>query len=274
MSYFKTAVCAIGRLENKYAREFVDHYLKLGFTTVIIADNNHDGEEHFEDVLQDYIDNDSVKILDYRNMVGCQMQCYTELYKRFKDEYDWIAFFDFDEFLEIPNHNRIEDFLKDKAEFDCVMVNWLCFGDNGQIEADYTKPMQERFKEPLPIDLKVQYNFSENMHIKSILKGGLDNVVFKGNPHCTDSHLKCCNASGVQVNNRPWQMIDYRQAYLKHYVTKSLEEWYTNKMVRGSGDRNYETFLQFYKDRYFRYNKPTQEKIDWLKAHDIIRAYA
>ena len=269
MSNFKAAVCAIGRLENKYAREFVEHYLKLGFTTIIIADNNHDDEEHFEDVLQDYINRGSVKILNYRNMVGYQMKCYTELYEKFKYDYDWLAFLDFDEFLEIPKHKDIEDYLKDKSEFDCVMVNWLCFGDNDQIKADYSKPIQERFKQSLLIDIKVQYNFPENFHIKSILKGGLDNAVFGGNPHCTDNHLKCCNGSGIQVENRPWQMIDYRQAYIKHYVTKSLEEWYTNKMKRGSGDRPYETFIQFYKNRYFMYNKPTQEKIDWLKEHNI-----
>lgn len=269
MSYINAAVCCIGRLENRYIREFVEHYKNLGFSKVIIADNNHDGEEHFEDVLQDYIDQGFVKILDYRNLVGYQMKAYTEMYEKYKDEFTHLAFFDIDEYLEIPNYSNIQDYLKDKLDYDCVMVNWLCFGDNEQIYADYTKGVQERFKQPLPIDLKVQYNFAENFHIKSILKGGLDNIHFGGNPHCTDSNLKCCNASGVRVENRPWQMIDYRQAYLKHYVTKSLEEWYTNKMKRGSGDRPYETFIQFYKDRYFKYNKPTQEKVIWLKEHNI-----
>ena len=41
----KVAICAIGRLENKYAKEFVSHHLKLGFDKIIIYDNNHDGEE-------------------------------------------------------------------------------------------------------------------------------------------------------------------------------------------------------------------------------------
>jgi hypothetical protein len=235
-----------------------------------VCDNDHDDDdENLGSLLKDYIDEGYVIYEDYRNKIGYQMKCYTEIYAKYKDKYDWIAFFDIDEFLEMPNHNNIEDYLNDKSDFDCVMINWLCFGDNEQIQADYTKPMQERFKQPLPIDLKVQYNFAENFHIKSILKGGLDNILFQANPHCTDNHLKCCNASGMQVNNMPWQMIDYRQAYIKHYVTKSLEEWYTNKMKRGSGDRPYETFIKFYKDRYFRYNKPTQEKMEWLKEHNI-----
>ena len=266
----RTAVVCIARLEGNYIREFIDHYRGLGFSNVIVCDNDHkDDNENLGSILKDYIDEGYVIYEDYRDKIGYQMKCYTEMYAKYKDKYDWIAFLDIDEFLEIPNYNRIEDYLKDKSDFDCVMVNWVCFGDNEQIQADYTKPIQERFKEPLPLDIRVQYNFPENFHIKSILKGGLDNVVFGGNPHCTDNHFKCCNASGMQVENRPWQMMDYRQAYIKHYVTKSLEEWYTNKMKRGSGDRPYETFIQFYKDRFFKYNRPTQEKIDWLKEHNI-----
>ena len=47
------ALVAIGRMENLYAVEFVEHYKNLGFSKIIIMDNNHDGEEHFEEVLQD-----------------------------------------------------------------------------------------------------------------------------------------------------------------------------------------------------------------------------
>ena len=227
MSNLKTAVVCIARLEGKYINEWVNHYLGLGFNKIIIADNNHDEDgENFSSMFKD---NPNVIVEDYKNKVGYQMKCYSELYAKYKNDFSWIA----------------------------------------QIYADYSKPMQERFKEPLSIDIKVQYNFSENFHIKSIIKGGLDNVLFQGNPHCCNNHLKCCNASGIQVDNRPWQAIDYRQAFLKHYVTKSLEEYYTNKMKRGTADRPYETFIQFYANRYFKYNKPTQEKLNWLKEHDI-----
>jgi hypothetical protein len=52
----KVALCVIGRLENQYAVEYVEYYKSLGFDKIFIYDNNHDGEEHFEDVLQTYID--------------------------------------------------------------------------------------------------------------------------------------------------------------------------------------------------------------------------
>ena len=74
----KLAVCTIGRMENQYAEEFCEHYKNIGFDKIIIYDNNHDGEEHFEDVLQDYIEQGFVIIEDFRNRIKPQMVGYTD----------------------------------------------------------------------------------------------------------------------------------------------------------------------------------------------------
>lgn len=268
MSSLKTAVVAIARLEGRYLQEWVEHNLSLGFDKVIIADNNHD--EDGEDIAQMFKDNPNVIVEDYRNKVGYQMKCYSEILAKYKNDYDWFFFCDIDEFLELPNHKNVSDFLSDKNDFECVMVNWLCFGDNEQVLADYTRPLKERFPNPLPIDICVQYGFPENMHIKSFIKGGID-AVFGGNPHCTDSNLKCCNASGIQVNNMPWQPIDYSNAYIRHYITKSTQEFFENKLKRGTADRSYESFLATYSQRYFMYNYGTYAKLKWLKDQGYVK---
>ena len=64
--------------------------------------NNRDGEEHFEEVLQDYIDKGVVTIIDYRDKCNCHFRAYNEIYRQYGGEYDWVAFFDFDEQLVIP----------------------------------------------------------------------------------------------------------------------------------------------------------------------------
>ena len=68
----KTALIAIGRRENQYAREWVEHHLTLGFDHIYIYDNNHDGEEMFIDVLMDYVEQGRVSIIDYRNQEKAQ----------------------------------------------------------------------------------------------------------------------------------------------------------------------------------------------------------
>ena len=104
----RTALVAIGRRENEYAREWVAHHLALGFDLIYIYDNNHDGEEWFEDVLQDYIESGKVTIVSFRNREKAQRAAYNDAYQRLSPKYDWLAFFDFDEFLcfGIESHDR------------------------------------------------------------------------------------------------------------------------------------------------------------------------
>ena len=63
----KVALCCIGRLENQYAVEFIEWYKSIGFDKIFIYDNNHDGEDSFEDVIQNYIDDGFVELISWRN---------------------------------------------------------------------------------------------------------------------------------------------------------------------------------------------------------------
>lgn len=265
MSNLKTAVVAIGRRENLYAREFVEHYQKIGFDNVIILDNNFGDEEHFEDVLQDYVESGFVIVENYRDKTRIQMKAYSEMYAKYKDTYDWIAFFDFDEFLFMNGMNA-KEWLKGFPE-DCeeVLTNWMCMTDNNLVTYD-DRPLVVRFREAMQPDRPIQYQFPDNCHVKCIIKGGL-NVVFGGNPHVPDTPLVAYNASGIRCNNSPWQSIDWSTAHLRHFTTKTIEEWMTRKMQVGTPDREPSSFLPFYRDRFFKINQVTQEKLDWLKEH-------
>ena len=263
------ALVAIGRRENLYAREFVEHYKNLGFSNVIIMDNNHEGEEHFEDVLQDYIDQGFVIIEDFRDQVKPQMRGYTQMYRKYGEKYDWIAFYDFDEFLILPRHKDISEYLElFPSDCQAILINWLCMTDNNLVKYD-PRPLMERFTEAMPLDRCVQYSFPDNCHVKSIIRGGLD-VSFGGNPHTTDTPLIAYNASGVRCENRPWQLMDYRIAILKHFTTKTIEEWVTRKMKVGTPDRDPSQFLPFYKDRFFKINEMTEDKMNYLKSIEAI----
>lgn len=263
----RIALVAIGRRENLYAREFVEHYQKLGFDNVIILDNNYGDEEHFEDVLQDYVDQGFVIVENYRDRTRIQMKAYTEMYAKYKDQYDWIAFFDFDEFLFMNGMNA-KEWLKGFPE-DCeaILTNWMCMTDNNLVEYD-DRPLVERFTQSLnPIDKCVQYsNIPENAHIKGLIKGGLDNVFWYSNPHVPNTNLVCYNASGMRCSNAPWQPIDYRMARLLHFTTKTAEE-YCSKLQRGTPDRPYDVFLKTYVGRFWRYNERTDEKVKFFEEN-------
>ena len=96
----KVALCCIGRLENRYIREYVDFYLGIGVDKIFLYDNNYDGEEYFEDVIGDYVSQGSVEVINYRNRERCQVAAYQDCYDKHGSEYDWICFFDIDEFIQ------------------------------------------------------------------------------------------------------------------------------------------------------------------------------
>ena len=255
----KTAVVAIGRMENQYAREFVEHHLGIGFDCIIIADNNHDGEQHFEDVLQDYIDSGQVIIEDYRNRVAAQRRAYAELYYLYQEKFDWFAFFDFDEHLHLRKGVTLQSLL-DTSNM-VVRVNWKCFGDNGLVAND-GRPLEVRFTKPLPHPLYVQYTeHAENDHVKSIIRAGLGKIEFSFNPH-------------VIGNMSPFRPYDAKApALLHHYISKTAEEW-ADKITRGTGARTYKQFLKSYGGRFFKYNKRTPQKEKYMKQEKEERTVA
>ena len=76
----KILLCTIGRKENKYDRDWVEYHKNIGITKILILDNNHDGEEYFEDVIGDYIDSGFAIINNCRNKSAYQLQGYSECY--------------------------------------------------------------------------------------------------------------------------------------------------------------------------------------------------
>ena len=67
----KVAVCCIACQENAYIREWVEYYKKLGIDKIFLYDNNKSWEanEHFEDVINDYIESGFVEKIDKRDVV-------------------------------------------------------------------------------------------------------------------------------------------------------------------------------------------------------------
>ena len=264
----KVALCCIGRLENQYAVEFVDWYKNLGFSKIYIYDNNHDGEEHFEDVLQAYIDDGFVEVIPFRNVENVQMRAYMDFYGKYGKEYDYIAYFDFDEFLVLKKHDNISDYLEwvnPSSEFDCIKINWMIYGDNEIIEND-GRPLNERLTTPIGHDKKIGYPFPQNNHTKSIVKGGLSRFGIGGTPHVPIIVEKTCNADGVRVDSSPFQEYTFENAYIKHFSTKTLDEFIHNKMVRGLGDRTLADYMKIVPlNDFFKINNITEEKIDYLR---------
>ena len=260
----KVALCCIGRLENQYAVEYVEYYKKLGFDKIFIYDNNHDWEEHFEDVLQSYINDEFVEITDFRNKEAAQLSAYNDCYEKHNNEYDWIAFFDFDEFLTLVKDEDIKAYLSHFEDFQCVKINWMVYTDNDLVINDH-KPLLERFTRPMEYDKFGTYQFPENNHVKSIVRGGIENFRWNGNPHTPNMDIKYCDSVGNESDKSPFIQYNHENAYIKHFITKTIDEWIHYKQIRGAGDRTKkQSDLAYSIESFFKYNGKTKEKLDYI----------
>lgn len=264
----KTAVIAIGRCENEYAREFVEHHLSLGFNHVIIADNNYKGEEHFEDALGDYLSDGRVIIEDFRDKPHIQCRAYDLLYEKYNLNYDWLAFFDFDEMLVINGGKTFTEWLSSfPADADEILVNWKIMTDGDSLEND-GRTMIERFATPMASDKAVKYDFPENNHVKCLVRGGLGESSFSRTPHSSDNCRHCYSASGEPCQPSPFHPYDYSAAMLLHFTTKTIGEWMRNKWQKGVGTIQGDKFKRRYGKYFFSINKRTPEKVAYMEAYE------
>lgn len=265
----KIALCCIAKMENDYVRFFVEYYKNLHFDKIFIYDNNEPDGERFEEVIGDYVTSHYVDVIDFRGRKDCQLTVYQDCYDKHNKEYDWIAFFDCDEFLTFSVPQDIHSFLGQKKflPFQVMHVNWKVYGDNEMLDND-GRNVIERFETPLPDE--TEYGFFGvkymNNHVKSLIRGGLSKVTWKKSwhPHSFQSpYYRCCNPEGVLVDvNLPHQKISHETLYLRHYSCKTIGEYVRNKMRKGRPDRSDEEGLSFLNlDSFFRYNKKTEAKL-------------
>ena len=262
----KVCLCTIGKKENLYIKEFVMHYEKLGFNHIFLYDNNDENDEKFEDIIQDEINKGFVSIINYRNYRGInnnpQHTSYYDCYEKNNKTYNWIAFFDIDEFLEIkPNNITIQDFLDNERYKKCqhIKINWMVYSDNDLLYYE-NKPLQERFTS--------KSNFNEiNRHIKPVVRGNLSVNYWKTAEtiHSTTLDFIACTSSGKLTSAKMFKInIDYGNAFLKHYITKTIEE-YLEKFKKGFATHKFEYTTEHYRkkfDLFFQINRKTKEKVD------------
>ena len=90
----RVAICAIGKWEEQYLPEWVEHYKSLGFDNIIFYDNNDEGDDGQYMVLKPYIDEGFVIYHDWRGkQKQAQFQVYSHCALKYHSIFDWIAFF-------------------------------------------------------------------------------------------------------------------------------------------------------------------------------------
>lgn len=257
-------LCAIAKCENKYILEWVQWHLKLGFNKIVIYDNNDPEGERISDTIGNLA---GVEIVDWRGrkQASCETQvaAYNDCYKKHLDV-EWIFFLDIDEFLEFKEGVSLKSFFMNvwTKNANVIKFHWKCYGDSGYID-EQNGLVTETYKE-------LCTDRNTNLNTKSAYRGGLENLKILNVHYCNDvgkiyyqSGAVCKNPCSTTDNN-----INYDNGWVRHYVTKSLEEFVKIKFARRNPGTSKTRLNSSF---YFKYNKRTPEKEQKLK--DLIMLY-
>ena len=249
----RVVVCAIAKNEHDYINEWVSHYINLGIDHIYLYDNDNLNAPF----VGDYIDKkylDKITIYDIRGKKEkcLQHKIYNEFYHSHK--FDWCLFCDIDEFL--VGVDNIKDFLDRHyfKDFEQIRVKWLLFGDDDLITRDMNKGVYGSFKKPI-------LNNRLSNQSKCFIRGGLDIDIHSCH---FIPNLSSCLPNGERTQTLKIELDNYQNQtiYMFHYMTKTLSEFVKQKLNRG--DAVWEN-RAINLDYYWRINRKTQDKIDYLK---------
>lgn len=295
------AIIACCKMEELYIKEWLDWHLNVvGIDHIYLCDNNDiDYSVQLSEVIQDYILSGAVTLIDYRGVFPIQPMCYTETYNTYGENFDWFVIIDIDEFLSLPRfNNKLKPLLQLDHIKDNVYFSVLCriYNDNNLVTYD-PRPCQERFtKETLANDIKsAKTRYSYGNLMKSVVKG-IKYAGFAGQIKPSIYHQHDCfnyypdfkridifgNQISQQLLGGLWPLKEFpgcdEQKYLescyntcciKHYMTKTIDEYIKQKIIRGDTLIEKEDIHTYPYNiaQFFEFNEYTEEKNNFIKIN-------
>jgi hypothetical protein len=225
----KIACVAVVKNEERHIAEWVAFQFAIGFDTVVLYDNKStDGTTAQALNFAGYHD---IRIFDWHVFTpDYQTRAYEHAAERLKKEFDWLAFFDTDEFLVLKEGLNLKSVLQAFSGAAAVTIPWAVFGSSGHKQKPEGLVIESYTHRSGP-------DFGDNKHVKSIVR--------------PQRILSCLNPHGFKVEGLyldlagrepAWQSPgilardpDYTLGKLHHYFTRSHADW-LEKLARGYHD--------------------------------------
>ena len=261
----KVCVCTQARNENKYIREFVQFYEKIGVDKIFIYDNNKKNGEKFDNILKDYIKKDFVTIKDWRGKKRELLNMMDNCYKENNKNFDWLIFYSIDEYIHLKNTANIKVFLTEGKFDKCnkIYLNWIYHTDNNLYRYN-NAPLQKRF--PQVENKPKNKAYLPHNYVKSIIRGNLKDIKID-NMYKLDKTVNGCNGYGENVKLKDFYMEkqDFINYYIDKYFSKSVDEFIEklnsdDMLMEDDKSTKINTF-----DNYFGFNEMTIEKIKYIQ---------
>jgi len=228
---YELSIAALFRDEAPYLKEWVEYHRLVGVEHFWLY--NDRSVDHWKEVLQPYIDDGIVEVLDCTtgepvHYISCQVSVYRDALSRAKGKTEWLALIDLDEFLlPVQETTLVECLSRHYAHASAIWVNWRNFGSGG-IYLEPNEPILSRLL------TASEESHPRNANGKSIVRP--HRVAEIWNPHhaVLEEGTEYCDGSGAPIPHG-WdlQVDGLRHAellVLNHYAMRD-EQFYLNVRV-------------------------------------------
>lgn len=256
----RTAICTCIKDEHSYLKEWIEWHLERGFSHIYLYEDN--GSRPHDEIARLFPESVTLRSINVVRdepitVERRQMQMYTYSMGTLSGEYDWIAFIDADEYVDFEEGWTLERLLKEHDAYPAVMLSWMLYSANGRVEKPQGGVIESYPKANVDVDYCRIWGDTE-WTFKSIV----NTMKYKG-----FKHIHWAKGAVNMNGSTEKELKVFKKAWIRHYYTKSWEEWVWRIMERGdlcNGNRKLAQFFNANPDML-----PMKEKLIRSVAHRI-----
>ncbi|HAT62563.1 MAG TPA: hypothetical protein DCS83_08525 [Prevotella sp.] len=238
-------ICATFKDEKLSLKQWVEYHKIIGVDHFYLYNNN--STDKYMDELQTYIDEGIVDLINWPMPHPAQLPAYMDCFMHHKNDTQWIAFIDLDEYICPIYKNNIKLWIKKYENYPSVYVYWKIFGDSGRIDHDLNKPIIEQYFCSWDRLSDVGKTFvNTNFEMVELKPKYLHEISCYINFLGHKFKIPPINEfrKYVALKTNRVGLFRHKEDFtiqINHYVTKSYGEYVLNKRRRGPGTNSGET---------------------------------
>lgn len=227
---YNLSIMAIFRDEAPYLKEWIEFHRLVGVEHFYLID--HLSTDHYQDVLQPYIDAGIVDIdhceTEYVNWKWntLQIKLYRDKMDEIKFQTYWLAIIDIDEFLFPVEEDNLLDLLERYDKYSGLSANWQMYGTSDIEKLNEGDLQIEKFT------WKAKENYKDNRFVKSIVKPYHVNIRNISSAHFCPFYpgFYCVDENRKKINFNRSENVSVNKVRINHYWTRDINYLYTRKI--------------------------------------------
>jgi len=243
----KTCILVIVKNEELYLDMFIKYHLDLGINHIFIFEDVNSISHKKITEKYSRVTLNPIELLYKDTEIKRNQHEYLRRaleYIQKNYDYDFCFVIDIDEYITLKENSSLGEVLEKYSKMDCLVLQWMNYGANGHIyQPEYNKPLEAVYTKKAGMSV----NDSQVITTKMCVNLKTWNRKFWCNNHICNEKCKWCKPGFIHDRKTPV----YGEIFLRHYITKSFEEYVNKVYIRGlfsKWHRNYEDFFSLNPD--------------------------